>query len=198
MVTKEDELNALNEIRIIVSRIGIDSYVGTALEGCLEIAECNIANDELCSMKQKWLRELNENAKKDQNLLELTKKLKDRDSTILYLREKIEQEEEWKPYVDKGNISDKEYLEIRELCNVEMSELQAVKYVSDEFGFCKDRINILYVRTRYEINRHNVLRKCGEEERKPCYFATDVNYVRFKCGGYVYEVCNGTLKRGND
>lgn len=50
---KEQEMKALTEIRRIIARLGENSYVGTALEGCLEIAEDNIKNDFLCSMKQK-------------------------------------------------------------------------------------------------------------------------------------------------
>lgn len=40
--TKDEELDALREIRAILDRLGKDSYVGTAMEGCLEIAEKNV------------------------------------------------------------------------------------------------------------------------------------------------------------
>lgn len=54
MTTKEQERKALEQIRKIVASLGEDSYVGTAFEGCFEIAEENIANDFACSMKQRW------------------------------------------------------------------------------------------------------------------------------------------------
>lgn len=54
MATKEQERKAVEQIRKIVAGLGEDSYVGTALEGCLEIAEENIENDFACSMKQRW------------------------------------------------------------------------------------------------------------------------------------------------
>lgn len=53
MVTKEQERKALEQIRKIVAGLGKDSYIGTAFEGCFEIAEENIENDFACSMKQR-------------------------------------------------------------------------------------------------------------------------------------------------
>ena len=51
--TKEQERKALEQIRKIVEGLGKDSYIGTAFEGCFEIAETNIENDWGCSMKQR-------------------------------------------------------------------------------------------------------------------------------------------------
>ena len=53
MTTKEQERKALEKIRKIVEELGENSYVGTAFEGCFEIAEENINNDFACSMKQR-------------------------------------------------------------------------------------------------------------------------------------------------
>ncbi len=53
MVSKKEELKALSDIKNILKNLGSDSYVGVALEGCLEIAEQNIECDFLCSMKQR-------------------------------------------------------------------------------------------------------------------------------------------------
>ena len=53
MTTKEQERKALEQIRKIVEGLGEDSYIGTAFEGCFEIAEQNIENDWACSMKQR-------------------------------------------------------------------------------------------------------------------------------------------------
>ena len=80
MTTKEQERKALAQIKKIVEGLGEDSYIGTAFEGCFEIAEENIENDWACSMKQRWetaeqacdLRR--EEAYKLQEELELTKK----------------------------------------------------------------------------------------------------------------------------
>lgn len=53
MTTKEQELKALEKIKKIVQELGENSYIGTAFEGCFEIAEDNIGNDFACSMKQR-------------------------------------------------------------------------------------------------------------------------------------------------
>lgn len=53
MTTKEQERQALQKIRKIVDGLGEDSYIGTAFEGCFEIAEANIEDDFACSMKQR-------------------------------------------------------------------------------------------------------------------------------------------------
>ena len=53
MTTKEQERKALDQIRKIMASLGEDSYVATAFEGCIEIAEQNIENDFACSMKQR-------------------------------------------------------------------------------------------------------------------------------------------------
>lgn len=51
--TKQQERDALEEIRKIVERLGPDSYVATAFQGCFEIAAENIANDWSCSMAER-------------------------------------------------------------------------------------------------------------------------------------------------
>lgn len=53
MITKEQELKALAQIKKIVDGLGENSYIAMAFEGCFEIAEENIRNDWGCSMKQR-------------------------------------------------------------------------------------------------------------------------------------------------
>lgn len=53
MTTKEQERKALAQIMKIVEGLGEGSYIGTAFEGCWEIAEQNIENDWACSMKDR-------------------------------------------------------------------------------------------------------------------------------------------------
>lgn len=53
MTSKQKERNALAQIKQIVDELGVGSYIGTAFEGCFEIAEQNIENDWGCSMKQR-------------------------------------------------------------------------------------------------------------------------------------------------
>ena len=54
MTTKEQERKALTQIKKIVESLGEMSYIGTALEGCLQDAEENIENDFACSMKSRF------------------------------------------------------------------------------------------------------------------------------------------------
>lgn len=54
LATKAQERKAVEKIRKIVEELGEGSYVGTALEGCLQDAESNIENDFGDSMKRRW------------------------------------------------------------------------------------------------------------------------------------------------
>lgn len=52
--TKEQELEAVRQIREIVGLMGPGSYIATALDGCLDDAENNIQDDAAYSMKQRY------------------------------------------------------------------------------------------------------------------------------------------------
>lgn len=52
MTTKDQERQAIEEIRKIVEGLGENSYVGFAMEGVLELAEENIREDTAYSMKR--------------------------------------------------------------------------------------------------------------------------------------------------
>lgn len=73
--SKEEERKALDKIKKIVHSLGDDSYVGTAFEGCFEIAEENINNDWACSMKQRYDSALKEGFKVLDECKELKKEL---------------------------------------------------------------------------------------------------------------------------
>ena len=51
MTTKEQERQAIQKIRKIIEGLGENSYVGTAMEGVLEIADQNIEFDAAFSLK---------------------------------------------------------------------------------------------------------------------------------------------------
>lgn len=73
--TKDQEREALEKIKAILDTLGPDSYVGTAFEGCLEIAEENIENDFACSMKQRVEAVVVENTRLKEKVKELEDKL---------------------------------------------------------------------------------------------------------------------------
>lgn len=75
LTTKDQEREALEKIKAIVEGLGQDSYIGTALEGCLEIAEENIENDFACSMKQRVEATVVQNSRLKEQIAELEKKL---------------------------------------------------------------------------------------------------------------------------
>ncbi|MBQ2543750.1 MAG: hypothetical protein II556_02220, partial [Bacteroidales bacterium] len=53
MATKEQERKALAQISSIIEKLGPDSYIGIAFEGCIQDAVENIENDWACSWKQR-------------------------------------------------------------------------------------------------------------------------------------------------
>lgn len=73
--TKDQEREALEKIKAILDTLGLDSYVGTASEGCLEIAEENIENDFAFSMKQRVEAAVVENSRLKERVKELEDKL---------------------------------------------------------------------------------------------------------------------------
>ncbi len=124
MTTKDQERKALEQIRKIVESLGDDSYIGTAFDGCFEIAEENINNDFACSMKEraesaeyevkclyekiaKLQKELNEDSKNFEGWHELCEKKEDEIRRLRKkedeLREALEAEQEKNMNADVSN-----------------------------------------------------------------------------------------------
>lgn len=112
---------------------------------------------------------------------------------IKRLQEQLEREQEWRPYEDGDNVRQADYDRLR-ASGREWDEDEAKAWISDDFGFDPERIEILRSVPVYEINRHRQLRRTGEAERLPLYEASDWNYVRFNCGLMSYELSNGQLR----
>ena len=51
MTTKAQEREALQKIQKIVAGLGENSYIGTAFEGCFDLADQNIEYDAAFSLK---------------------------------------------------------------------------------------------------------------------------------------------------
>lgn len=192
MSTKEQERKALEQITNIIAMLGENSYIGTALEGCLEIAEENINNDFACSMKQNLKLAEKKNAELEEQLEVLSNRLQLRESLLEEYRVKLEKEEEWEDYI--GNeLTQDEYDALKASCVKPLHEEDAARYISDVFGFAKEKVEILNSRRKLEVNRHGRYRYSATEERLPYYYATDYNYIRFTCCGYTYEAVNGDI-----
>ena len=82
MTTKEQERKALAQIRKIVEGLGENSYIGTAFEGCFEIAEQNIENDWACSQKQELEGQAKLLAAWDQKCRGMAEKIKALESAL--------------------------------------------------------------------------------------------------------------------
>lgn len=61
IATKEQERKALAQIKKIIDDLGENSYIGTAFEGCFDIAEKNIEDDAADSLFDRLMRTEMEN-----------------------------------------------------------------------------------------------------------------------------------------
>lgn len=191
--SKEQERDALNKISGIIESLGQDSYVGTAFDGCLEIAELNIRDDALDSLKHRL-----EKAEKDlENMRDQDAKNREKmealQRKIQYLEMRLEREEEWEDY-NPEDVSEEEYLTLFNEPGVEvLDDEKAKKLINGWLGFATERVEIIWEASIYQKNRHGRLREIGKVPRPPLYYATDMNYIRFACSGIKYEMFNGEL-----
>lgn len=113
------------------------------------------------------------------------------------LQEELDRERGWKPY-EVSKMPQNKYDELRG-CGREMSDKEAQEYVTDEFGFAFDRVEIKREIPLYQIDKNRTeFRKNGTVSRPPVYSATDWLYIRFdvRCGGitWQYEAVNGQIQ----
>lgn len=73
--SKQQERDALAEIKAIVESLGEQSYLATAFDGCFEDAENNIDDDAAYSMKDRWESALNESYRQGNIITDLRQKL---------------------------------------------------------------------------------------------------------------------------
>ena len=116
--TKAQEREALEKIKAIVATLGPRSYVGTALDGCLEDAEVNIENDFGDSMRARWMEAENRVAQAAREAAEL--------------KNKLQQEIQ-----ERQRARDEAQAAIQE---AERRAEQAVKAAEDDANFYRDRV----------------------------------------------------------
>ena len=131
--------------------------------------------------------------KKDEEIEDVRDDLNQAKAKIMRLEAQLERELEWKPYNDKDAVSDNDYVMGKAAAHQIMEDDEAKAWISEEFGFAKNKIAILHERGEFEISRHGQLRKIGEVNRDPWYNATDWYYVQFQVCGMIYEAYNGSL-----
>ena len=107
----------------------------------------------------------------------------------------VNRELDWHPAEHTGtNMKQKEYQKLLECYTSEvLSDEEAVKRISELFGFMPDRIQILHEVQTFEVNKYNRQRVKDTYQREPLYDATDWNYIRFDCAGNQWELINGEL-----
>lgn len=132
--------------------------------------------------------QLMDNSKEHQKQMdEMQKKIDD-------LTAKLDRELEWKPYMNDKAVSQADYDNLTSSGKV-MTDDEAKKWISDEFGFAPDKIRIHREMKTFEINRHSMLREIGKVNREPLYEATDWYYVFFSVCGFEYEAYDGNLNQ---
>lgn len=111
------------------------------------------------------------------------------------LKDKLDRELDWKPAEHTGtNMKQADYQKLAESCTAEiLSDEEAVKHISELFGFMSDRIQILREVQTFEVNKYGRLRVKDTYQREPLYDATDWNYIRFDCAGNQWEIVNNEL-----
>ena len=113
MATKQQELEALDQIRKILTGLGEDSYLAFAFEGCLDDAEMNIADDAAYSYKARYEMETRkvenlmahqrEREEQDQNrMIHLQNEIKQLNETVDTLHENLKAEQEVTAQVRKS------------------------------------------------------------------------------------------------
>ena len=111
------------------------------------------------------------------------------------LEQELDMELDWHPVEHTGtNMKQKEYQKLLEWYTTEvLSDEEAVKRISELFGFMPDRIQILREVQTFEVNKYHRLRVKDTYQREPLYDATDWNYIRFDCAGNQWELVNSEL-----
>jgi len=90
LATKDQEREALAEIKKIVEGLGPESYIGTAFDGCFQDAVENIDNDSWFSMKQRFESEHEKAVHNEGVATEACKALNTEKQVSAQLREQID------------------------------------------------------------------------------------------------------------
>lgn len=111
------------------------------------------------------------------------------------LKDQLDRELDWHPAEHTGtNMKQKEYQKLLECYTSEvLSDEEAVKRISELFGFMPEKIQILREVQTFEVNKYGRLRVKDTYQREPIYDATDWNYIRFDCAGNQWEIVNDEL-----
>ena len=133
----------------------------------------------------------------------LRKEISDLHRDIASVLEKVRRLEAWRPF-EVSLMETHKYIELWDSRTSEFDSAEDVKrWIACEFGFNPGTIRIVEKIPVYEKSREGNIRKTGEfEERKPAYYSTDWNYIRFDVetgsSTYQWEVVDGELYKFED
>jgi len=120
--------------------------------------------------------------------------IKSANKLIASLKEKLEREQEWRPWTNENAVKQEDYDHLRKAGRA-MTDDEAKDWIASEWGFDREKIRIYREMKTFEKNRHSMLRQVGQIDRDPYYEATDWYYVFFRVCGMEYEAYNGSLKQ---
>lgn len=160
-----------------------DAFCKAFIKGGEDKKLCRERADEIARLKSQML-ELEKQFKEDADK---------RERRIEQLTAELDCELEWKPANAGTNMTQRDYEHLSRSGHT-MTVEEAVAFIADECGFVPEKIRILHEVSSYEVNKHHRLRISNTYERTPVYEATDWNYVRFDCAGFMYELINGELQ----
>lgn len=117
--TKAEEYEVLSLIRGILKDFSPeDTYIGKAFEGCVEQAEENICNDWMFSFRSRYESMDRDAAKLDENLTEVTKKLRESEEARVDLVKELNRKEDTiARYADVVQGKDREISRLKGVIN---------------------------------------------------------------------------------
>lgn len=144
--SKEQERKALGQIKAIVATLGENSYIGTALTGCLEYAAENIENDFACSMYDRWQSAEQKLEAAKAEIEELKAKDAEKDKALATLGDKVAE-------LVQNSITKTDLENVAELAKAELNNAQkTVKEHAAEIVEYADNPNS--VQFREAVYRH--------------------------------------------
>lgn len=109
------------------------------------------------------------------------------------LRRELDMALEFEPY-ECSHMDDISYDGLRNFSEAELfDEDKAKMFIASEFGFDKNKIEILFEIDQCKIDRLKRIHQIGTKERVPIYGSSDWNYVRFNVVDMCFECVNGNL-----
>lgn len=117
--TKNEEYDALVQIRGILKDFDPeDTYIGKAFEGCVELAQDNLRNDQMFSFRSRYENRDRDAAKLDEILTKTTNKLRESEESRVDLVKELNQKNDTiARYIDVVQGKDREISRLNGVIN---------------------------------------------------------------------------------